>query len=448
MKKLLITLTALFLTGNFVFADSIDSVIRKSPVSKNATVSVSVRELDSGHVVYEKDSNKLMNPASTLKAFTFPVILNQLGSEFTLKTQVYKYGQDTAYLKLSGDPFLTSRNTRHLIRALRNAGLKEPRKFYIDDTALDDKEYGIGWQWDDEFNTSIPKISSYNLDNNVYELEVRVAEDKQSVKVKQPYNYKVAIINQLKPGTRNGITVRRNFWEGAEKVTLTGTVITPTTIRIPTYNQKRYFISAIQENMENANVRYYDSFESKKVPEGAVLIQEYVTIGSPMYKRIMKNSNNLVTETLFKVAGGKYKNSQGTTAAGLEALKEYYKNIDVDIKDIVIVDASGISQNNLLSTDWMTDTLVKINKNDKNFDYKVRYNIPNEGTMVNRLFDLRDYLWAKTGTLSNTSGLTGYITTKSGNDYAFAILIQNSNLPSKDMKNLEDEIVTTIFKKY
>ena len=167
-----------------------------------------------------------------------------------------------------------------------------------------------------------------------------------------------------------------------------------------------------------------------------------------MYPMIMENSNNMTAETLFKIAGGKYWNTTGTTYSGIQAFYDYYKNIGIDTENINIVDASGVSRYNLLYTDWMTEALCKINKKDKDYKYKERFNIPNRGTLENRLFELRDYLWAKTGTLANTSGITGYITTKRGNDYAFAILIQNTNKPSAEVKKLEDEILTTIFNKY
>ena len=433
------------MTTTFAFADSIDSAIKKSPVSKNATVSVSVRRLGLGTIAYEKDSHKLMNPASTLKAFTTPVIYDQLGSEYVFKTQMYKSGKD-AYLKLSGDPFLTSRNLRHVVRALRNADLKKPQRFYIDDTAIDNLEYGIGWMWDDEVSHFIPKYSAYNLDGNIYTLTVTPSQ--KTVNVKTPYGYSVSVINKLRVGSKNNIYVSRNFWEGSEKVTLTGTVNSQTSVDIPVYSPKRYFVSMLQDTMNSANVSYYGSFDSKKVPADAKLVQEFSNPIANMYSMILKNSNNMIAESLFKVAGAKYTKLQATTSNGVQAFENYYKNIGVKTDDIIVVDASGVSRNDLLYTDWMTNALVKIYKNDKNYNYKEFLPMSNEGTLTNRLFDLRDYLWAKTGTLANTSGLTGYITTKKGNEYAFAILIQYTNEPIEEAKKLEDEIVTTIYNKY
>ena len=447
MKKIFLTGLLLLMSGTFALADSIDSVIKKSEISKNATVSVSLRKLESGNIVYENESHKLMNPASTLKAFTTPVIYKQLGDNYSFKTQMYKSG-NSAYLKLSADPLFTSKMLKNLIGSLKNAGLKKPDRIYIDDTVADDKEYGIGWMWDDEVSPYMPKFSRYNLDRNIFSLSVEPSNDKKSVIIKPPYEYNVSVINKLKYGTKNNINVSRNFWDGLEKVTLSGTVNSKTEIKIPAFNQKRYFMSILQDIMNYSGVTYYGSFDSKKTPAGATLIREEITSINNLYPLIMENSNNMVSETLFKIAGGKYMNTTATTYGGIQAFKEYYKNIGVNIDDIIIVDASGVSRNDLLTTDWMTDALCKINKNDKNFNYKEYFNIPNRGTLTNRLFELRDYLWAKTGTLANISGLTGYIKTKSGNEYAFAILIQNTNKTESQTKKLEDEIITTIYNKY
>lgn len=447
MKKFILTALILTLTTAMVFADNIDSVIKESDISKNATVSVSVRKLKSGNIVYEKDSHKLMNPASTLKAFTTPVIVEQLGDNYTFKTGVYKFGNN-AYIKLSADPLFNSKMLKGLINSLKDAGLKKPDKIYIDDTVTDDIEYGVGWMWDDEVSPFIPKISRYNLDGNIFSLTVEPSNDKKSVNIKIPYEYNVSVINKLKFGSKNNIAVTRNFWDGTEKITLIGTVNAKTDIKVPTFNQKRYFISVLQDIMNYSGVTYYGSFDSKQTPDNAVLIKEEITSVNKMYPLIMENSNNLVSETLFKIAGGKFLNTRGTTYAGIQAFKDYYKHIGLDTDEIVVVDASGVSRNNLLSADWMTKALYKTEKNAVNFNYKERFNIPNRGTMTNRLFDLRDYLWAKTGTLANTSGITGYIKTKSGNDLAFAILIQYTDKSTDEAKKLEDKILTTIYNKY
>ena len=432
MKKFIIILVLILINAIPAFSKNLNSLIEKSDISKNATVSVSVRKLSNGNVVYEKNSKKLLNPASTLKTFTTPVIFNQLGENYRFKTQIYRLNKDV-YLKLSGDPSLTSSDLRNLITS---AGIKNIEHFYIDDSVMDNKEYGVGWMWDDEYLSFMPKYSRYNLDGNLFSITVKPLPDKKTVQTEKPKGYNVIVENKLSLGAKNDITIQRNFWEGVEKIALSGTVNSQETLKIPVYNTKRYFISSIQDILNTSNINYYGSFENKKVPYEAEFVKEISTPVKDFYSEIMKNSNNMISETLFKIAGGNYKQLSATTDYGIEAFNNYYKNIGINTDEIIIVDGSGVSRYNLLSTNWQTEALYKINKNEKYFIYKEYFNIPNEGTKTNRLFELRDSLWAKTGTMSNISGLTGYIQTKKGNEYAFAVLIQNSDKPISELKNL------------
>ena len=60
---------------------------------------------------------------------------------------------------------------------------------------------------------------------------------------------------------------------------------------------------------------------------------------------------------------------------------------------------------------------------------------------------LKDKIHAKTGTLSNISGITGYIDTENGNTYAFAIYVNDGKSSESDKKFLEDIILREIYKK-
>ena len=70
---------------------------------------------------------------------------------------------------------------------------------------------------------------------------------------------------------------------------------------------------------------------------------------------------------------------------------------------------------------------------------------PVEGTLSDRLLNISQYVRAKTGTISGISALTGYVDSKSGTKYSFAILIQNYPGSSIDAKKLEDSIVNEIY---
>jgi len=61
---------------------------------------------------------------------------------------------------------------------------------------------------------------------------------------------------------------------------------------------------------------------------------------------------------------------------------------------------------------------------------------------------LKDKLWAKTGTLSDSSAIAGYITTRRGGTYAFDIMINDAKTSNADKKNIEEQILRNIYANY
>ena len=70
---------------------------------------------------------------------------------------------------------------------------------------------------------------------------------------------------------------------------------------------------------------------------------------------------------------------------------------------------------------------------------------PGEGTLLHRMIPIQNNLRAKTGTLSNTSSITGYITTRKGCNYVFNIIIQDAKTSENDKKNIEELILREIY---
>ena len=64
------------------------------------------------------------------------------------------------------------------------------------------------------------------------------------------------------------------------------------------------------------------------------------------------------------------------------------------------------------------------------------------GTLKNRLTsnDLRGNVLAKTGSLRNSSGLAGYIKTKTGRKLAFVFMVNNMIQNNSHIKQLTDEL--------
>lgn len=93
------------LSSNPTVPDSIMQVMQK-PVYKNATWSMQVVDLDSGHVIYDLNSDAQMLVGSVRKLFSVGSALNQLGAQHQFVTPVYRQGTLDAGGTLTGNLIL------------------------------------------------------------------------------------------------------------------------------------------------------------------------------------------------------------------------------------------------------------------------------------------------------------------------------------------------------
>ena len=150
MKKLfniLITLLLIMTTQTKTYSAAIDKTIAQSDINKGA-VSVSVKDAETGKVIYKLNDKQPTMPASTLKLITLGASLDTLGDDYEFSTKLYKTTNNDLYLKLGADPFLTSAGLNSLMeKAVKDKKITSPKIIYIDDYIFDKTEWGEGWQW-------------------------------------------------------------------------------------------------------------------------------------------------------------------------------------------------------------------------------------------------------------------------------------------------------------
>ncbi len=421
---------------------SLDRIISTDSLGKTAVVSVSVREAESGNVVYERNSSLLLHPASTLKAFTTPVMLKYLGAGARIKTGLYKH-KDNFYLKLSGDPLLTRKKLSGLFKTLKTQGIDRVKgPLIIDDSAIDDIPWGTGWMWDDENNPYMPKFNAYNLDNNLVKVKVTPAKPGSAPRVSlEPY-FPVRIINTAITSEKNALTVERQPWLDPQAIHVSGEVASGTIKTIPVGNPEKYFIYRLKQILKVNDIEFCGGIKKGILPLEAVLADEISHSVLDEISLVNQKSNNLAAETLFKLTGAKYSGVTGTTGDGLKAFKQYYKDLGADTSELFIVDGSGVSHNDLIQTGWMSLALSKL-YNRPGFEiYRNTLASPGfKNTLNGRFKNLPGKIWFKTGTLAGVSGLAGYLKTNSGKTYCFAVLIQNFKGSPINAKRLENRII-------
>lgn len=448
---ILVTLTIFSVQSNAnIFSNHIQTAMDKANMPKSALISVSFKEINTGKKVIEQNETVPMQPASIQKITTLLPSVDTLGENYEFKTQLYKTGNNGLFLKLGADPFLTRRDLNDMIKSLRNYKISAVKSFNIDDSILDSNEWGEGWQWDDDLNPLIPKFGSYNLDNNLFTVNILPTAPGAPADISTEVFYPTAFINNVTTGGKNDVRLSRKNYISPDVINADGTVSSDITTQIPVNYPRRYFVLRLEESLRNQKVSYYGNFDRLKLPaKNIYLISEVKHPLGSAEDAILKNSNNMVAETVFKLAGGKYlsalgSDSMGSTESAIQMFNDYYKKLGICTDNIKIVDGSGVSKNNLLTADFITEVLLKATLDDK-VDLKSHMASPGEGTLTDRILYFRDKLKAKTGTLTNISSIAGYLTAKSGKTYAFCIMINDPKSKPADKKAFEEYLLREAF---
>lgn len=453
MKKLLCILGLLVVCNFFAAAfavDNINKVISDSNIKKD-TVSISVKDIETGKAVYELNENRLISPASTQKVVTLAASLWTLGPDYNFETSLYKTANNDLYLKLGADPYLREKDLKKLMDDAKNKKILAPKNFYIDDYIVDGVNWGEGWQWDDDLNYLMPKFGSYNIDGNLLYIIVAPTSDGAPANVYSKYFYPITFMNLAVTDSsmENGVAFERNNSISPDILTVKGHVSKIEPYPIPVPNIKRYFRLRLEESIADSKIEYYGTFSQKRLPASNVSLISSVKHPIKLaVADILKNSNNMAAESVFKIAGGKFVNNTGSVASAIKMFDAFCQKLGVNYEHIKIVDGSGVSKNNLMSADFMTDFLVALSKIPSFEVYKNILPTSGEGTLQNRMLYFKDNLRAKTGTLSDISAITGYLTSKNGRTYAFDIMINDAQSSSADKKMLEEYILRAVYNYY
>lgn len=437
--------TVAILGGLSAFANGeLAKTINSSPLETSSVVAVSVKEANTGKILYQHNEQKLLHPASTLKIFTTIPAMEELGNDYNFTTTFYT-ANNNLYIKAGADPFLTSQALKNAIKNITAKGYHSFNKVYFDGSIIDNAEWGIGWMWDDTTNSKMQKFSAYNLDDNL--AKINFSKDENNV-ISAQSDVKIPVINTVSAGEKDNIFAMRQEWTSPDIILVSGTInSSEKTISVPLNNIKHHYQQTVMTQIKNSKIKLQQPICLEgKVPDDAKIIGEIKNPVAPVYARIFKNSDNYCTETVTKIAGGQKYGETGSVSSQTKMFYEYWANNGVDTNGIIVADASGVSRNNLLTVDFMTNALNKIYVNKQEDFIKNTFAQAGEGTFSNRLLNYRGEVFLKSGTLANISGLAGYVKADNGKMYSVAILIQNFTYPEKQVKIFENKLIDEIKK--
>lgn len=444
-------LTVLLLLSVCCFAQTVTQRIDKAikqlqadPQMKHATMSLYVVETRTGKPVYALNEQVGLAPASTQKIFTSVAAFELLGKDYRYKTEVGYDGAisaGTLYRNLIvvgyGDPTIGSwRYTQtkcdsilnYILTALNKAGIKK-----IDgDIILDNSKFSYqplpsGWIWEDIGNYYGAGTWAINWNENQYDLLLKPgAKEGDAVEVTgtKPAFKNVTVNNLLKTG-KDGIGDNgyiymspysdKGFVEGTvpageKSFKLSGSLPYPA----EQFGKELEAALINKAIIKDGHIVTAENFKSSSMNTNNYE-KLLATIYSPTLDSInywfLQKSINLYGEALIKTIAYE-KAGFGSTEKGVELLKDFWSKNGIEKSALNIVDGSGLSPQNRVTTDALVKALQYAK--DKNW-YSSFYNA----------LPVYNGMHMKSGTIGGAKAYTGYHTSKSGVQYTFAIIINN-----------------------
>ncbi|MDQ1611582.1 MAG: hypothetical protein QOG00_1513 [Pyrinomonadaceae bacterium] len=167
---------------------------------------------------------------------------------------------------------------------------------------------------------------------------------------------------------------------------------------------------------------------------------------SEIAAQTLKPSQNLYTELILRTLGKQFPPADPrltTAEAGLSVVRAFLNNAGVTTAHLSFVDGSGLARQNLITAESTVQLLVYMSKHRHAQAWRDAQPIAGvDGTLRGRMRNTAaaGNLRAKTGTLNNVSGLSGYVTSAAGERLAFSIIVNHYPDDNSPRQNYMDTI--------
>lgn len=439
-------------------SNQIEEILQDS-LFQSSQISVDVYDLTNREYAFRKNENLLLHPASNMKLFTTAASLLYLGIDEKFTTN-FLYTGSISDSVLNGDlivqgrfdPLFIDTDLDSIVVILKEKGIKKINgNLFADILNIDSLYFGRGWMWDDNPNSYMPYLSSLNINNNSLKIYYEPAGIGEIAAVKfEPESSYYTFENNLITTSEDtsNIKITRDWLGERNHVFLEGDISHKKGIDSVKVNIKYphlYFLHLLSERLIENGISFYGQLNILYKKTEYDTLYHFNRNLFEVIKETNKESDNLCAEMLLRKLSRKYFNSSASAKKGLQLIDSLIIKLGRKPKDFVFADGSGLSHYNLISSSLIVDLLKYIY-----FEYPSIYgyffdSLPIagvDGTLEKRMRNNKAYnsIYAKTGTISGVSTLSGYAKTENENLFAFSILIQNFAGSARIARNIQDKI--------
>lgn len=447
------------------------------PDMKNASFAFYAEEIKTGKSVASINPNTSLAPASTLKLVATSTSLELLGDKYRFETIVEYDGKiqkngtlnGNVYIRGGGDPTLGSDRfydtyyTAHFMKkwvdAIKKAGIKKINGAIIGDAQIYSENILPRTRtWEDMANYYGTGACGLTIYDNTYHItfKSKAAGTRTRILKIEPPMPELQFTNYV---TADNTSSDNAYIFGAPYSTLRSIYGT-----IPKYRNEFTIKGALHDPAFIAATDFYDLLTQNniEVTEKTTTVRRLKlennyefkdrtsidTTFSPQLKDIVYRTNkvsfNLYPEQLLAHIG-LVQQTEGSAESGIKAVKNFWASKGMDTDGLYINDGSGLSRDNSISPKHLVFILSYMKQKGRYFDAFYQ-SLPIAGTDGTLKYMCRgtvaqNNVRAKSGSINKVRAYSGYVTSKNGKEIAFAMLSNNYNCSSSQMRDRLEKLM-------
>ena len=430
-------------------------------------LAVMVADLATGAPIYSYDAREPRIPASNTKLFTTSAVLDALGPGYVFETPLLARGRveggvlhgDLAVVG-AGDPTISERFTgdaysafRPWAAALRDRGIERVEgDLLLVDGFFESREIHPDWPTDQLSDWYEAPIAALSFNDNCVWVQVSPTAGGSARVDVLPHLGLISVQNLTRvSGSRRHHHVVVTRAPGSSRIEVRGSVYRgsdPLNAWVTVPDPVAYFGAALADALGQEGVELDGRPRAvEHLPVGAwERIAAHRTSLLTAIEVANKRSQNFYAETLLKTLGAE-SCGDGSWHGGLEAVAEFLEGVGIEPGSYRMVDGSGMSRSNHFTADQVVRLLRHMYYH--RWGGVLVHSLPASGeegaSLEKRLTEdpYRGNVFAKTGTLTGVSALSGYARGRSGRLYVFSILANRTH-SAWEARRAQDSIVRAI----
>ncbi|EJC1155188.1 serine-type D-Ala-D-Ala carboxypeptidase [Cronobacter sakazakii] len=438
-------------------AANVEEYINQLPAGAN--LALMVQKVGASSPEIDFHSQQMALPASTQKVITALAALLQLGPDYRFTTTLESRGDvrdgvldGDLIARFTGDPTFKRQDMRNMVTALKKAGVQQIKgNVLIDTSAFASHDKAPGWPWNDMTQCFSAPPSAAIVDRNCFSVSLYSAPHAgEPAFVRIASYYPVNVYSQVKTlprGSSEAQYCELDVVTGdLNRYTLTGCMTQradPLPLAFAIQDGAGYAGAILKAELKQAGITYNGTLLRQTQPNepGTVIASRQSPPLHDLLRVMLKKSDNMIADTVFRTIGRNFYGVPGTWRAGADAVRQILRQkAGVDLGNTIVVDGSGLSRHNLIAPATMMQVLQYIARNDSQLNFISMLPLAgHDGSLLYRAglheAGVDGKVSAKTGSLQGVYNLAGFITTASGQRMAFVQYLSGYAVEPADQRN-------------